>query len=103
MIKKYREKRSNKIVEAGAEEQVELEEDPVETTAVVATGGTLGIEINSPLHMAIKQGNNRSVEIILNYMSIIDTNNSYTFRDIFAKLMEYNKVKSYISELPRSS
>jgi len=53
--------------------------------------------------MAIKEGNNRSVEIILNYMSCISVNNSQTFRDIFHKLMEYNKVKAYISELPRSS
>ena len=53
--------------------------------------------------MAMKEGNNRSVEIILNYMSCISTNNSQSFRDIFHKLMEYKKVKAYISELPRSS
>jgi len=53
--------------------------------------------------MAMKEGNNRSVEIILNYMSLINTNNSQSFRDIFHQLMEYKKVKDYISELPRSS
>jgi hypothetical protein len=56
-------------------------------------------ERHSPLHMAIQEGNNRSVDIILEYMAKIDTNCSRQFRGIFDKLVEYNKLKTYLNLL----
>jgi hypothetical protein len=55
---------------------------------------------NSPLHTAIRVGNNKSVDIILGYMAKIDTNGSRMFRDIFHKLISFQNMKTYIDSLP---
>lgn len=39
--------------------------------------------------MAIREGNNKSVDLILSYMAKIEINASYTFRDIFEKLISF--------------
>jgi len=50
--------------------------------------------------MAIEVGNNKSVDIILGYMSKIETNGSRMFRDIFHKLISFQNMKLYIDGLP---
>ena len=45
--------------------------------------------VNSPLHTAIRVGNNKSVDIILAFMAKINTNGSRMFRDIFHKLISF--------------
>lgn len=56
--------------------------------------------VNSPLHTAVRVGNNKSVDIILGYMAKIDTNGSRMFRDIFHKLISFQNMKTYINSLP---
>lgn len=58
---------------------------------------------NSPLHMAIREGNNKSVDTILLYMSKIDMNASRQFRDIFDKLIMFQNMKQYINRLPHTT
>ena len=53
--------------------------------------------------MAVREGNNKSVDIILNFMSKIDVNASRMFRDILHKLVQYQNMKNYISSMPKSS
>ena len=50
--------------------------------------------------MALREGSNRSIDIILNFMSKIYTNSSRSFRSIFHDLVEYNKLKTYLDEMP---
>ena len=54
----------------------------------------------SPLHLAFKEGNNRSINIILRYMSMLDNNCSDTIRDILPELIEYENFILYMRELP---
>lgn len=58
---------------------------------------------NSPLHMGVRDGNNKIVDIILLYMSKIDENASRFFKDIFDKLIVYKNMKDYINLLPMAS
>ena len=44
---------------------------------------------NSPLMIALEEGNNRNVEIILKYMSMIETNSSSKFISLFTRLLEF--------------
>lgn len=46
--------------------------------------------------MAVRDGNNKIVDIILLYMSMIDENASKMFKDIFDKLILFKNVKPYI-------
>lgn len=55
---------------------------------------------NSPLHMAVREGNNKTVDTILYYMSRIDENASIMFKDIFHKLIIFQNMKAYIENLP---
>jgi hypothetical protein len=54
----------------------------------------------SPLHMAVFEGNNRSVDILLNYMTIIDSNASNFFRSILPDLVEFSAFIVYLKSLP---
>ena len=53
-----------------------------------------------PLHLAFKEGNNRSINIILRYMSMLDNNCCDTIRDILPELIEYENFILYMRELP---
>ena len=39
--------------------------------------------VNSALHMAVQEGNTRSVNILLKYMAMVKFNSSRNFKDIF--------------------
>lgn len=54
----------------------------------------------SPLSLALKEGNNRCVEIILSFMSKIDYNASSKFIDEMPQLTDYNSFGTYLTELP---
>lgn len=54
----------------------------------------------SPLSLALKEGNNRCVEIILSYMAKIDYNASSKFVDEMPFLTDYNSFITYLTELP---
>lgn len=56
--------------------------------------------IESPLSIAIEIGNNRCVEIILNYMSKIETNASRKFMSVMPLLTDYQSFLTYIQKLP---
>ncbi len=47
------------------------------------------IGFRSPLHEAFDNNENRSVEIILNFMSKIARNNSKNFQDILMDMTDY--------------
>ena len=53
-----------------------------------------------PLHLAFKEGNNRSINIILRYMSMLDNNCCDTIRDILPELIEYENFILYMRKLP---
>lgn len=50
--------------------------------------------------MAVVEGNNRSVDILLNYMTIIDSNASNFFRSILPDLVEFSAFIIYLKSLP---
>ena len=52
--------------------------------------------IESPLSIAIEIGNNRCVEIILEYMSKIETNASRKFMSVMPLLTDYQSFLTYI-------
>ena len=54
----------------------------------------------SPLHIAFKWKNNRSINTLLKYMGRIGPNCSSTFKDILPKLVEYSNFVSYMEGLP---
>jgi hypothetical protein len=54
----------------------------------------------SPLHIAVYEGNNRSVDILLNYMTIIDSNASNFYRSILPELVEFSAFIIYLKSLP---
>ena len=54
----------------------------------------------SPLHLAYEYRNNRSVRILLQYMSKVDFNASKTFKDILPDLIDYTGFADYLAELP---
>ena len=56
--------------------------------------------IISPLHLALAEGNNRSVDILLKFMTIIDSNSSDFFRSILFELVEYSSFQMYLKSLP---
>lgn len=55
---------------------------------------------HSALHLAVEEGNNRSIDCILTNMSKIDRNCSRQFRAIFDQLIEYKQIKTYLEFLP---
>ena len=54
----------------------------------------------TPLHLALREGNNRSINILLKFMAKIDYNASDTIKDILPQLLEYKEFLSYMNELP---
>lgn len=56
--------------------------------------------INSALHMAVKEGNTRSVDILLKYMALVEFNSSRNFSSIFNQLVEYQGFLTYLEDLP---
>jgi hypothetical protein len=58
------------------------------------------MEMVSPLSLALKEGNNRCVEIILSFMAKIDYNASSKFVDEMPFLTDYNSFSTYLTELP---
>ena len=44
---------------------------------------------NTALHIAMRQGNKMSADVILRYMSKIGYNSSRNFKDLFNQLVEY--------------
>jgi len=54
----------------------------------------------TPLHLALRMGNNRSINIILKYMAKISYNASDTIKDILPQLLEYKEFLCYMDELP---
>jgi len=46
------------------------------------------------------EGNNRSINILLKYMSLLDNNCCETIRDILPELIEYENFILYMKELP---
>lgn len=54
----------------------------------------------SPLSLALSEGNNRCVEIILSFMSKIDYNASSKFIHQMPNLTDYNSFMTYLTELP---
>ena len=49
--------------------------------------------------MAIKNGNNRTVDIILSHMSFIKINDSENFRTILSKLTDLTSFSGYLTNL----
>lgn len=54
------------------------------------------IKIISPLSLALKEGNNRCVEIILSFMAKIDYNASQKFISEMPNLTDYNSFMTYL-------
>jgi hypothetical protein len=55
---------------------------------------------NTPLYMAVHANNNRSADVILEYMSKIKFNSSRNIMSVFSKLVNYKKFIKYLQELP---
>ena len=53
--------------------------------------------------MAVKENNNRSVDIILSYMTKIDFNSSRNFMNVFPNLINYRNFKEYLANLPKQT
>jgi hypothetical protein len=53
-----------------------------------------------PLHLAYNEGNNRSINTLLKYMSFLDNNCCETIKDILPYLIEYENFILYMKELP---
>lgn len=52
----------------------------------------------TPLHIAFKKQNNKSVNIILKYLAKIDYAQFKTFRDIFPKMIDFAKFPDFLEE-----
>jgi hypothetical protein len=50
--------------------------------------------------MAVHANNNRSADLILEYMSKIKFNSSRNIMSVFSKLVNYKKFIKYLQELP---
>ena len=56
--------------------------------------------MNSPLHIAVREGNNLSVEVLLEYMTLIHYNCSKKFKSVLKDLVEYKSFLGYLENLP---
>ena len=54
---------------------------------------------NTVLHLALKSGNNRSVEILLDFLSKVKFDNSVNFVSIIDKLILFQNFKPFIGNL----
>ena len=52
------------------------------------------------LHLAQRAGNNRSIEIILKFLSKIPFNSSKNIADILPDLVEFKNLQTYLARLP---
>ena len=55
---------------------------------------------NSALHTAYHAGNQRSIDIVLNFMSKINFNASRNFNDIMPEMLDMNYFPDYFKCLP---
>jgi hypothetical protein len=58
------------------------------------------VGFNTPLYLAIKENNYRSVDLILDFMSRIDFNSSRNIMSVFPQLVNYKLFFKYLSNLP---
>jgi len=58
------------------------------------------VEIKTALKIALDSGDNRIVDIILQYMAKVEFNSSKNFAYLFPKLLEYNSFQLYLENLP---
>lgn len=56
-------------------------------------------DIKSALHEAFKEGNNRVVDIILNYMSKISINNSDIFKQVLTEVTDLQSFGVYLTNI----
>jgi hypothetical protein len=52
----------------------------------------------SPLHVAIKNKSNRSINIILKKLAKMNINNSNRMKDIFDNLLEFHSFSEYLNQ-----
>jgi hypothetical protein len=52
----------------------------------------------TPLHLAFDQQNNRSINILLKFMSILDYSNFNSFRDLWPYLVDYSGFIDFLNE-----
>jgi len=52
----------------------------------------------TPLHIAHEQQNNKSINILLKFMSILDYSQFSTFRDLWPQLLDYDGFIDFINE-----
>ena len=57
-------------------------------------------ELNSALHRAVDNGNQRSINYLLEYMSHIDANSSANYLSIISDLLDYDQFHVYLNDLP---
>jgi len=50
----------------------------------------------TPLHLAFKEGNNRSINILLKFMAKIPNNASDNIKDILPKMIEFQQFIPYM-------
>jgi hypothetical protein len=60
----------------------------------------VNVGFNTPLYLAIKENNYKSVDIILDYMSRIDFNSSRNIMSVFPQLVNYKLFIKYMTYLP---
>lgn len=70
---------------------------------LIETESEYDVVTNTPLHIAVRDGNNKIVDIILSNMSLINENVSKSFKDIFDKLIIFQEMKHYINKLPMAT
>ena len=68
-------------------------------TNELQTGGET--ELNSALHRAVDDGNQRSINYLLEAMSHISTNSSRNYISIVSDLLDFDQFHTYLSELPQ--
>lgn len=53
-------------------------------------------QIKTPLHIAVKQNNNKSINILLKYMARMDYCNMSTFKDVWIDILDYKSFTDFI-------
>ena len=53
-------------------------------------------KVETPLHIAVKQNNNKSINILLKYMAKMDYCNMSTFKDIWNLIVDYQSFTNFI-------
>ena len=76
------------------EKEMDDDEEENDPNAKVTT------KMITPLHIAYQERNNRSVKVLLTYMSKLHFNSSQAYKDILPDLIDYNGFVDYLTELP---